>query len=410
MNERPQRPPVAPVTYEEHLRQAVVDRATIDRFLDPERPSWATFDPVTGYRLGNFLPRDGIDESSTISTYGPDGARTATNHVDRPSRIATYGDSFTQCHQVSDGETWQEYLAAHLGEPVRNFGVGGFGVYQAYRRMLDVERTERGSEYVILYVWGDDHIRSLLRCRHAATYPWFNNSGTMFHANFWSNVEMNLDTGELEECDNLLPTPESVYQMTDADWMADSLRDDLALRLAAYARGRVTDLDMAAVRALADHLKFDPQALGDAQSPRLVVQELLDRYAFATTKFVLSKAGDFVERRGKKLLVILFDPYRVMRSLVERQQRYDQEVVDFLRQTSFRYFDMNLAHLDDYQSFSISFDEYLRRYFIGHYNPAGNHFFAYSIKPTIVDWLHPKPTTYQHMEGRRVSFDDYLRG
>ena len=27
-----------------------------------------------------------------------------------------------------DGKTWQEYLAAHLGEPLRNFGVGGFGV------------------------------------------------------------------------------------------------------------------------------------------------------------------------------------------------------------------------------------------------------------------------------------------
>ena len=55
-------------------------------------------------------------------------------------RINTYGDSFTQGSQVSDGETWQEILAAHMGEPVRNWGIGGHGVYQAYRR--DESRVE----------------------------------------------------------------------------------------------------------------------------------------------------------------------------------------------------------------------------------------------------------------------------
>ena len=37
-----------------------------------------------------------------------------------------------------------EYLAAHLGEPLRNFGVGGYGVYQAYRRLVREERPPRG--------------------------------------------------------------------------------------------------------------------------------------------------------------------------------------------------------------------------------------------------------------------------
>ena len=74
---------------------------------------------------------------------------------------------------IDDGETWQEYLAAHLGEPIRNFGVGGFGVYQAYRRLLRTEQTEDGAEYLILYVWGDDHFRSVMRCRHAVIYPFW---------------------------------------------------------------------------------------------------------------------------------------------------------------------------------------------------------------------------------------------
>ena len=66
-------------------------------------------------------------------------------YAGRPCRINTYGDSFTQCHQVSDAETWQEYLAGHLGEPIRNFGMGGYGVYQAYRRMVREEQTDQGA-------------------------------------------------------------------------------------------------------------------------------------------------------------------------------------------------------------------------------------------------------------------------
>ena len=37
-------------------------------------------------------------------------------------------------------------MAATLGEPVRNFGVGGFSVYQAYRRMLREEE--------VVHLWG----------------------------------------------------------------------------------------------------------------------------------------------------------------------------------------------------------------------------------------------------------------
>ena len=58
------------------------------------------------------------------------------------------------------GRHGREYLAAHLLEPVRNYGIGGHSVYQAYRRMLIVER-EYPAEYVILNVWDDDHFRNL---------------------------------------------------------------------------------------------------------------------------------------------------------------------------------------------------------------------------------------------------------
>src|SRR5262245_19942555 len=81
----------AATTFEAYLRKSIVDKKTLDVFLDPKQLSWAKFDPITGYRLGNYMPKDGIHQSSTISTARPDGSRTAHAYVDRPCRINTYG-------------------------------------------------------------------------------------------------------------------------------------------------------------------------------------------------------------------------------------------------------------------------------------------------------------------------------
>ena len=167
--------------------------------------------------MGNYIPHDGIDKSSTISTVQPNSARRSFVYADRPCRINTYGDSFTQCHQVSDGETWQEYLSAHLGEPIRNFGMGGYGVNQAYRRLLKNEKTAHKAEYLILYIWGDDHIRRLLRCRYMMIQGWMKDQdnregiGKMFQGNFWPNIEMNLATGKLEAHESRIKQKQDLY-------------------------------------------------------------------------------------------------------------------------------------------------------------------------------------------------------
>ncbi len=393
-------------TFVEYLRAAAVPRATIDGFL--RGPSWARFDPELGYVLGNYLPTDGIDHSATISTAGPDGARTSFMYAGKKCRINTYGDSFTQCHQVSDGETWQEYLAAHLGEPVRNFGMGGYGVYQAYRRMIREERTDHGAEYVVLYLWGDDHIRSLLRCRHAIIYPtWDDRGGPMFHNNFWPNIEMDLATGRLVEKENLLPTTELLYRMADPEWMVEQLGDDLALELYAFKLGYIRDLDRGRIDRLAARLEMPIDWSGAATLPAQA-GALLDRYSLRATRLILEKSVDFARRGGKKLLVVLFDPYRALGQMRRGEPRYDQEIVDYLRRENVPYFDMNEVHLRDFRESGLPYEAYEKRYFIGHYNPRGNHFFAYAIKDKVVGWLDPKPITYRAPDPRSVDFRGYL--
>lgn len=393
-------------TFEQFLREGAVPRAVIDRFL--RGPGWARFDPELGYVLGNSLPKDGVDGSSTISTVGPDGARTSFMYAGKACRINTYGDSFTQCHQVSDGETWQEYLAAHLGEPIRNFGMGGYGAYQAYRRMVREESTGHGAEYLIFYVWGDDHIRSLLRCRHALIYKtWDDRGGLMFHNNFWANLEIDLETGRFVEKANLLPTAESLYRMTEPRWLVDHLGDDLALRLAAFKMGYVRDLDRARVDKLARWLDL-PMDWASASTLQAQAGALLDRYSLRATRLVLEKARGFAEGQGKKLLVVLFDPYRVMPELRRSGTRYDREIVDYLKAEKMPYFDMNEVHLRDFERSGLAYPDYMKQFFIGHYNPRGNHFFAQSIKGKVVEWLDPKPITYRGSDAGAIDFRGYL--
>jgi hypothetical protein len=394
-------------SFERYLRVSVVSPATIERFL--RGPSWARFDPELGYVLGNYLPPDGLDHSVTLSTIQSDGARTAFMYAGNKCRINTYGDSFTQCHQVSDGETWQEYLAAHLGEPVRNFGMGGYGVYQAYRRLLREEKTNHAADYLIFYIWGDDHIRSLLRCRHAAIYPvWDDQGGRMFHNNFWPNLEMDLETGRFGERENLLPTADSLRHMTEPQWMVDHLKDDLALQLLAYNQGFIRELDRQPIDRLAAHLNCTI----DWNRPSTLREQagkLLDKYSLGATRYILDKLRHFAEQKRKKLLVVLFDPYRAMAEIKQSGTRYDQEIVDYLAKEKMSCFDMNLVHLRDFKNYKLSYQDYMGQYFIGHYNPRGNHFFAYAIKNVVVPWLDPKPITYQQRDPQTIDFKGYLK-
>ena len=52
------------------------------------------------------------------------------------------------------------------------------------------------------------------------------------------------------------------------------------------------------------------------------------------------------------------------------------------------------AHVDEVKQFKLNSDDYLKRYFIGHYNPLGNFFCAHAIRDHLIDLLLPKPIPY----------------
>jgi len=406
-------------SWEQYLQESAVPRSTIDDFI--QRPNWATFDPELGYILHDCLVPWGADDSRTIETFRSDGARSRFLYAGRKPRINSYGNSFTECTQVSDGETWQEYLAGHLGEPIGNFGVGGHGVYQAYRRMRRVEQTADGAPYVILYVWGEDPVRSIMRCRWAVFYPWVtpaDHEMRLFSSNPWAHLEIDLETGSFTEVDNPLPTPESVYAMCDPQWMLDHLRDDLAMQLAVYAGdpgygqpGRIGELDRPKIERLAELLNF-PLDWGLGTDQRQQAAELLHHYGQRATTWILDKASAFTRGAGKTLLVALNYTARTDHFpgpvAPWDGTRRDQEILDYLSASGIPLFDMNDVHQREYDQADGPYHEYLSQYMNGgHYNPRGNHLFAYAIKDTLVELLDPKPLPYQDQGPDTTDFSTY---
>lgn len=398
------------LSYEQYIKQNVAKKVEIDIFLS-NKGTWAQFSPELGYILGNSMPHDGRDKSFTISTVQKNGARTQVNYKEKPCRINVYGDSFAQCHQVSDGETWEEVLAANFGEPIRNFGMGGYGTYQSYRRMIKEEKTKFNAKNIVFYIWGDDHQRSLLQTRYMAIKPWNDlmDPGYSFHGNFWPYLDFDLQTGNFTEHDNKLNTPKLLYNMTNTDWMYANLKDNLALQALLFVQGYTTDFDVEKMSKLADwlHVNID---FDDKKNLSKNIEILLDTYGYAANIFILEKVKAFAKANDKNLLVVIFDPYKVMSALMLNQQRVDQVMVDYLNKENFNYFDMNIVHAQDFKKSNLSMIDYYTKYFVGHYDPVGNMFFATAIKNKMINWLQPKPLTYQSSDKQYIDFKGYLQG
>lgn len=386
-------------TAREILNKVALQKQLVDRFLNPQERNWAVFDAELGYTLRDSVAADGVDGSYTFSTYPGAGARQMINFASRPCRINTYGNSFTQCHQVSNGETWQEYLAAHLGEPLRNFGIGGYGVYQAYRRLRREEKTALAAEYLLLNIYDDDHVRSVTKYRwlqmpsfHPRMLDLPKAELCMFHASPWAHVRLNLDTGSFEEHENPYPTPESLYQLCDQDHVYEAFKDDFEVQVF-LAQQHTADVDLDALKVMAEVLAISP----DFSSPEMTAKSaraLLQTYALRASQFIVDQTRAFAQAEGKKLMILLSYSAGSVITACQGQPRFDQTFVDFLKEEAVPFVDSLDKHVEDFNQFRGTPEEYARRYYIGHYNPQGNHFFAYSIKDALVNWLEPKPPAY----------------
>ena len=380
----------------EYLLNCMPTRKHVDDFVetrgglppDDNNRGW-TFDGEVGWVLKDAVRFDGLDGSSTFYHYEPTEARQRVNFPDGPCRIHTYGDSFTHCDQVNDGETWQEYLAAHLCEPVENYGVGGYGVYQAYLRMRRVEAV-RPAGYVIMNVYCDDHFRNLDAWR---TIRFGRRTPCGFPL---PHVRVDVERGECVECPNPTPTVDDVYRLLDPDFVYDTFKDDPVLECV-LAGQRQRDL-------AADDVPMTfgmPHACMLGQEQTKEHQRRHAEAALYATQRILDMTERFLEERGSKLMVVVSHGGAVLDHALEGRPRWDQTFLDYLSTKTYPVIDTRDAHVVDFRSFNVDVRTYLKRFFVGHYGPAGNFFKAMALKTAVVEWLDPKPKTYGEEDGPR---------
>ena len=365
------------------------DRKSVDLWVQDKLP-FAKYDGELGWLLVDGHIRDGVDGSWCDYSYNGSHERKMINHADQPCRINSYGDSFTQCHQVNDGETWQEILAAHIGEPIRNFGVGGWSVYQAYLRMKREEQNTP-ADVIIFNIWSDDHYRNLDAWRNIRVRAMGG-----FSEPTLPYVRVNLKTGEFTEHPNPCPTRESCYNLCDVDWIINRFKDDFAFKMQLaheFSGNQQVDRAYDSVRDMAMTFGINTR-IDSAESLNMNAHELHTEAALYSSMRIVELVEQFAKENNKKVLYVLSANSIDVARMAHEGSRFDQKFVDFMDQKGLPYVDLLEAHRVDFEKYKIDIDDYLKQYYIGHYNPRGNFFHAWAMKDGLVKILDPKPQAY----------------
>ena len=379
------------------------ERAFLDKILytEQEVDDWfagkafpfSKYHPEFGWLLPDARFRDGINDSYSVYTYAEnDGERIMTNYREKPCRINTYGNSFTQCHQVSDHETWQEVMAAHFQEPVRNFGIGGWSVYQAFLRMK-FEETRTPADYILFNIYEDDHRRNLdswrnIRVRKHPQHI----EATLPH------VRVDLHRNLITEHPNPCPTPESVYDLCSLDKTLDLFRDDFVLQVMLAHENAETRNPESGYEYLSRLIKTHGIETKLDQSETLDDQasEVHWKAALFSTRKIVEMIEAYAAAHGKKVFYILSYPGSSVARYIREEKRIDTDFVEFLKQKQLPFVDLMEEHQKDFDTHRLDLESYIDKYYIGHYNPLGNFFCAKATMDRIRNWLDPVPPPYRN--------------
>lgn len=140
--------------------------ADVDAARLQQRAAEDTYDALLGWRNAPNGTHDAVNSAGArwSAHFDAAGARRDPTARGDPL-VAAFGDSFTECDEVNDDETWEHDLATISGVGVLNFGVGAYGPDQA---ILLAERTlaaDRRAPIVVLGIHEENINRALNRYR-----------------------------------------------------------------------------------------------------------------------------------------------------------------------------------------------------------------------------------------------------
>lgn len=168
----------------------------VDRYIE------RSFDPGLGWvRKRGSGGVDVTDSGPVPFTISADGSRSDPLNAGSAG-ISVFGDSYAFCRLVSDTETWPHYLAEHTHQPVRNYGVGNYGLDQAVLRM-ERELPEFTGNLVIIAVVPETIVRIYSYWKHYFEYG----NVLAFKPVF------RLDRGRLSSIEQIVQTREDFFRL-----------------------------------------------------------------------------------------------------------------------------------------------------------------------------------------------------
>ena len=312
-------------------------------------------DPLLGWRY-----RAGYHDSvNTINAQGVRGSRIySPAHAPSVLRVAALGDSFVYGNEVADADAWPAQVERLFPQlEVLNYGVGGYGVDQAYLRFLR-DGTALSPQVVVIGFTTDD-LRRLVNV----------------YRRFISNREYPLvkprfrfdDRGDLELVPNAaarrsdyaryLREPRAVIELgTYDDWYQPAVYQEPLYDYSATVRLLTALWIRVSNRYLTPNRMYRHGEFNTSSTAYRIQVALFDRFVAA------------VERTGARPLVALLpDRESVARARLGGHPIF-QPLVEALATRRIPYVDLTRAFADTRAPGTVD-DWFMQG---GHYSPAGN--------------------------------------
>jgi hypothetical protein len=180
-------------------------QSKIESYLQSSTP-FIIYDSILGWK-----PRSSSVSANGLYAYNAMGIRSPEEYTERPLpnvlRIAIFGDSFTHGDDVSYENTWGYYLQQKLAQrgihaEVLNFGVGGYGIDQAFLQWQTFGK--KFNPRIVIFGFQAENILRDVNCFRTIYYV---TSGIPF-----AKPRFIINQGRLELTNVPTPRPEQVVQ------------------------------------------------------------------------------------------------------------------------------------------------------------------------------------------------------
>ncbi|HET7565345.1 MAG TPA: SGNH/GDSL hydrolase family protein [Gemmatimonadaceae bacterium] len=331
----------------------------IRELLDSTTPHRLQIDSILGWRYApNF--RDARDQLNAMAL------RSDREYAPTPPRgvlrVAAFGDSYVYGTEVDNANAWPTLM--EVDNPrleVLNYGVGGYGLDQAYLRYL--HEGSLLSPQVVLLGFTEDDLRRVVnvyrRFISDAEYPLFKP-----RFQFARDGELVLEPAPVRtrtDYERLLSHPASVTRFgSDDAWYDAAVYDDplynysAAVRLASTLGERVYHRYLSRDRLIAGE-RFNPSST-----------------AFRIQMAIFRQFADSVRAAGRAPLVVVLPGRSSVEQRLAGQPRLDDPLLAQLKADSIPYLDAADAFA------ATTAPRNVARWFApgGHYSPIGNRIVA----------------------------------